>query len=289
MPLHDDHGEVVGSVASFVDTTDRRENETLRAEKEAAELASRSKSEFLSRMSHELRTPLNAILGFSQLLELERSPPLTPDQAIRVGYVRAAGEHLLKLIGDLLDVSRLETGTLRVRSERVCLAPEVRAIVQMMDGQAKAAGIEIKDDASRVVPSYVSADATRIKQILLNLMSNGIKYGRTGGIVTLRTTFHGAGVRLTVSDNGIGMNEQQLEKLFQPFNRLGRESTPIKGTGIGLVITKQLVEAMGGSLSVVSEPDVGSSFMVDLPAAPDEVKRPAADDSGPRWHLEPVE
>jgi signal transduction histidine kinase len=289
VPLHDEVGEVIGAIASFVDTTDRRQNEILRAEKEAAELASRSKSEFLSRVSHELRTPLNAILGFSQLLELDRRHPLKPDQLLRVGHVRSAGEHLLRLIGDLLDVSGLETGALRVRAERVCLAIEVRAIMQVMSGNAAAAGIEIQDEASHVVPSYVHGDATRIKQVILNLVSNGIKYGRRGGIVTLRTTFHGAGVRLTVSDNGIGMSAQQLAQLFQPFNRLGRESTSIQGTGIGLVITKQLVEAMGGSLSVVSEAGAGSSFMVDLLAAPDAARRPAADDNGVHRELAPLD
>ena len=289
VPLHDESGEVIGAIASLVDTPDRRQNETLRAEKEAAELASRSKSEFLSRVSHELRTPLNAILGFSQLLELDRRHPLKPDQLLRVGHVRSAGEHLLQLIGDLLDVSGLEMGALRFRTERVCLAIEVRAIMQVMSGNAVAAGIEIRDEASHVVPSYVHGDATRIKQVILNLVSNGIKYGRRGGIVTLRTTFHGAGLRLTVSDNGIGMSAQQLAQLFQPFNRLGRESTSIQGTGVGLVITKQLVEAMGGSLSVVSEAGAGSSFMVDLQAAPDAARRPAADDNGMHRELAPLD
>ncbi|HSW26648.1 MAG TPA: ATP-binding protein [Burkholderiaceae bacterium] len=288
VPLHDGGGEVIGAIASFVDTTDRRQNETLRAEKEAAELASRSKSEFLSRVSHELRTPLNAILGFSQLLEIDRRHPLTADQLFRVGHVRAAGEHLLSLIGDLLDISGLETGALRMRTERVCLAIEVRAIMQVLSGQAMAAGIEILDEASRAVPSYVQGDATRIKQVVLNLVSNAIKYGRRGGTVTLRTTFHGAGVRLTVSDNGIGMSAQQLAQLFQPFNRLGREATSIQGTGIGLVITKQLVEAMGGSLSVISEAGAGSSFMVDLQAAPDAAKRAAADDNGVAREFAPL-
>lgn len=283
--LFDDRGGVCGAIASFVDTTERHQNETLRTQKEAAEAASRSKSEFLSRMSHELRTPLNAILGFSQLLQLESSHPLTAEQLQRVGHIRMAGEHLLRLISDLLDISSLEAGALRVNAEKVCIAAELRAVMPLISGQADAAGILIRDDASAVMPLYVQGDKTRIQQVIVNLLSNAIKYGRREGMVSLSIAFHGAHVRLTVADNGIGMSAQQQAELFQPFNRLGRNATKIQGTGIGLVITKQLIEAMGGSLSVISESGVGSSFMVDLLVARSAESNLAASDGGGQTEL----
>ena len=286
-PLFDDRGSVCGAIASFVDTTERHQNETLRAEKEAAEVASRSKSEFLSRISHELRTPLNAILGFSQLLQLEHDRPLASEQLQRVGHIRMAGEHLLRLISDLLDISSLEAGALRVNSEKVCVAVELRAVMPLISGQAEAAGISIRDDASAAAPIYVLGDKTRIRQVIVNLVSNAIKYGRRGGIVSLGIAFHGSKVRLTVSDNGIGMSAVQQAELFQPFNRLGRDHTTIQGTGIGLVITKQLIEAMGGSLSVISETGVGSSFMVDLLAARVAAAWSSADDGERKTEIAP--
>jgi hypothetical protein len=248
------------------DITESRVADSALRAKELAERASAAKSEFLSRMSHELRTPLNAILGFTQLLELDQSQPLATTQAERVAHIRTAGWHLLTLINEVLDLSRIESGADRIEREAVAVAPLVDRCVSMMQNEAARRRIAL--DVLPIAASVQAlADPVRLKQVLLNLLSNAIKYNRDDGRVTLSATADGAHVRLAVRDTGRGLSAEQLDKLYQPFNRLGLESAAIEGTGIGLVISLKLTERMGGRLDVWSEPGVGSEFSVTLPRA----------------------
>jgi PAS domain S-box-containing protein len=248
----------------------------------AAEQASRAKSEFMARMSHELRTPLNAILGFSEVLQLDPREPLSPAQHDRVGLIRHAGAHLLSLIDDLLDLSRIEAGALRLTLEPVDAAAAARDTVTHVQQLARQHEVELRLELPAALPA-VRSDFTRLRQVLLNLMSNAIKYNRRGGQVVLRLAAQGERLRICVADTGIGIAPTQLDNLFQPFNRLGRESLAIEGTGIGLVIVRNLVELMGARLEVHSSAGVGSEFWFDLalagaagePVAP-SVSRPAA-------------
>lgn len=238
-----------------------------RLRREAAEASSLAKTEFLSRMSHELRTPLNAMLGFAQLMQLDPAAPLAPVQRERIGHVQRAGWHLLEMINDVLDLSRIEAGALRLSLEPIDLRPLAHECAQMQHDLLRARevrlAVEIADDAC-----FVRADATRLRQVLSNLLSNAIKYNRRGGSVRVRSE-GGAGrtVRIAVSDTGCGMDAAQLARLFEPFNRLGRERGEIEGTGIGLVIARHLVEAMNGRIDVASTAGEGSTFTVVLPAA----------------------
>ncbi len=234
---------------------------------DAAERASRAKSEFLSRMSHELRTPLNAILGFAQVLQL-RGGALPAQARDQVRQIETAGWHLLELINEVLDLSRIESGAMTVSREPVDLAPLVNECARMADPLARRHDVLIVNRVAEGSGPHVLGDRTRLKQVLTNLLSNAIKYNRVGGSVTL-TLARGADgrVELAVADTGRGFTDAQLGQLFQPFNRLGAEGGPIDGTGIGLVITQRLVELMGGTLEVRTEAGTGSVFTVRLPAA----------------------
>jgi PAS domain S-box-containing protein len=250
------------------DITERRHAEQVLREKEAAERASKAKSEFLSRVSHELRTPLNAILGFAQILEIDRSTPLAAIQKERLQHIMAAGKHLLSLINDVLDLSRIEAGADKLNMRPTDVLSVVDACLALVAEQASAQGIVVR--APPVATALPSAwvDATRLQQVLLNLLSNAIKYNRAGGSVDISVGEAQAGyLALRVTDTGTGMNAAQVAQLFQPFNRLGRETQPISGAGIGLTITQRLIEQMGGTLTVVSQPDIGSEFTVLLRAA----------------------
>ncbi|MEW5879982.1 MAG: ATP-binding protein [Pseudomonadota bacterium] len=235
---------------------------------EAAEGASRAKSEFLSRMSHELRTPLNAILGFAQVLQLKTNdlPPGARDQ---LRAIESAGWHLLELIDEVLDLSRIESGAMTVRREPVDVAPLVTECARMADPLARKHRVRVVDRAAEARGVHALADHTRLKQVVTNLLSNAIKYNRAGGSATL-TVRRGADgrVEIGVADTGRGFTEAQLARMFEPFNRLGAEDGPVDGTGIGLVITKRLVELMGGTLRVDTRAGLGSEFTVRLPAAP---------------------
>jgi signal transduction histidine kinase len=239
----------------------------LKEAKEAAELASAAKSQFLSRMSHELRTPLNAILGFSEVLQLDARAPLTPEQSLRVEQIRRSGGHLLLLIDDLLDVARIETGSLRLQIDDLDLLGAVGDVLAELKAPADARGVRIVVQVPAAGSCAVRGDATRMRQVLLNLVSNAIKYNRPGGSVTVTVGPLDARVRVSVADTGLGMDERQLKSLFEPFNRLGRQTSGVEGTGIGLVITKSLVELMGGELSVRSRPGEGSEFAFTLAPA----------------------
>jgi signal transduction histidine kinase len=239
----------------------------LKEAKEAAEFASDAKSQFLSQMSHELRTPLNAILGFSEVLQLDERPALTPEQRVRVEQIRNSGGHLLLLINDLLDVSRIETGSLRLQIEDVDVQAAVNDVLADLKTQAEASQVSVTVNVPTGSQCLVRGDATRVRQVLLNLVSNAIKYNRPGGTVTVTVQTRDARVHFNVGDTGLGMDEQQIQGLFQPFNRLGRQASGVEGTGIGLVITKNLVELMGAALIVRSRPGEGSDFGFDLAAS----------------------
>ena len=267
--LRDDEGRVAHMVAVVEDIEEHLRLEQAERAVARAEAASLAKSEFLSRMSHELRTPLNAMIGFAQLLALDANPPLDARQQGWARQVQRAGWHLLELINETLDLSRIEAGTVQLSHEPVALAPLVADCCALLATSAEQRRVAFVEEIAPGLPSAL-ADATRLQQVLTNLLSNAVKYNREGGTVTVRARFDANGNRLLVDvvDSGMGMTEAQMAGLFKPYNRLGREASGIEGTGIGLVISRRLVELMNGELGVQSVHGVGSTFTLGLPAAP---------------------
>ena len=232
----------------------------------AAEQANLAKSEFLSSMSHELRTPLNAVLGFAQLLASETPPP-SQKQNQSIEQITQAGWYLLRLINEILDLAMIESGKLTMSQETISLTDVLQDCQAMIAPQAHKRGIQMRfpEVASCF---YVHADQTRVKQVMINLLSNAIKYNRVGGAVIVECTMRGENrVHVRVQDTGTGLTPEQLQQLFQPFNRLGQETSAEEGTGIGLIVTKQLVELMGGTIGVTSTVGVGSVFWVEFVAS----------------------
>ncbi len=258
----------------ITDVTERKRFDAALLNARAAERANAAKTEFLSRMSHELRTPLNAVLGFSQLLRGDIQQPLQETQRTRVDHIERAGQHLLAMIGDVLDLSRIESGHLPLALQPLLLRTLIEESFALVAPSARASGVALLSRAGDP-PLHALADPMRLRQVLVNLMSNAVKYNHSGGRVTVEVEPRGSdAVRLTVSDTGIGLSAEQQAQLFEPFNRLGAERSGIEGTGLGLAITRRLVELMSGTITVASAPGRGSSFAVTLPRSE---PRPAAD------------
>jgi PAS domain S-box-containing protein len=249
-------------------TEDMRLAEELRQARLAAEAGSEAKSEFLSSMSHELRTPLNAVLGFAQLLRRDRREPITERQKERVDQILKGGEHLLRLIDDILDLSRIEAGRTSLSTEPVDVVRVVEEVCTTLEPMAARSGIHLSFERPQGELPMVATDRTRFAQILMNFGSNALKYNRPSGSVTFRiSSADGPGfVRVVVADTGIGIPRDKQDRLFQPFQRAGQETGPIEGTGIGLVITKRLAALMNGTVGFSSVEGQGSEFWVDMPA-----------------------
>ncbi|MEJ2140821.1 MAG: ATP-binding protein [Gammaproteobacteria bacterium] len=268
IPLFDENDNVVGILGTYEDITERKliEQELISA-KEQAEGSSRAKSEFLSKMSHELRTPLNAILGFSQLLEQDPVEPLSETQQDSVSEIIVAGNHLLSLINEILDLARIESGRMVINLEPVNLADCIKECMQLVSGNANEQGVRLQTNINND-DITVNADALRLKQIMLNLLSNAIKYNKKDGEVIIGTDIDELGMaRVKITDTGIGILEQHMENLFTPFDRLTQDKDGRQGTGIGLVISRDLVRLMGGDMYVESKEGQGSTFSFTLPLA----------------------
>jgi signal transduction histidine kinase/ActR/RegA family two-component response regulator len=276
-------GEVIGYLLIGTDNSVRKRAESLLKEAmEAAETANRAKSDFLSGMSHELRTPLNAILGFAQLIETGTPVP-TPAQKRSVDQILRAGWYLLELINEILDLAMIESGKLTLSNEPVSLGEIIAECHAMIEPQATSRSIGITLQNLEGV-HYIHADRTRVKQVLINLLFNAVKYNRPDGTVVVEAAAGAAQgtIRISIRDTGLGLEPQQLQQLFQPFNRLGKQSESEEGSGIGLVVSKRLVDLMGGAIGVESIPGQGSVFWVEFAAASAPASAlPAASDALP--------
>ncbi len=269
--LRDDNGRMLRMVAVVEDVADQLRLQASEQARQRAEQANLAKNEFLSRMSHELRTPLNAMIGFAQLLGMDRDPAPAPHQLEWVRLIQRAGWHLLELINETLDLSRIESGSVSLALEPVDMRALAEAALALVASAASQRGIQIEVVAEPGVPAAIG-DAMRLRQVLANLLTNAIKYNRPAGSVRVQVARAGsAAVRVAVTDTGLGMDAAQMERLFQPYNRLGREHSGIEGTGIGLVISQGLLGLMGGSLEVESQLAVGSTFTFTLPATHERV------------------
>jgi signal transduction histidine kinase/ActR/RegA family two-component response regulator len=251
-------------------TERRRAEQELVLAREEADRANLAKSEFLSRMSHELRTPLNSILGFGQLLELDE---LSSEQQEGVSHILKAGKHLLDLINEILDISRIEAGNMTLSMEPIPVNDAVDEAVSLIRPIAHRRGITLSVSPATNGNAHVLADRQRLKQVMLNLLGNAVKYNRQGGNVAISAEENASSLRICVKDEGFGISEKKMEKLFEPFDRLGAETSAVEGTGLGLALSKGLVELMGGRIGVESVPEEGSTFWLDfqIAAAPVDI------------------
>ncbi len=281
-PIRDSSGRITGASAIARDVSINKAVEREReSAREEANRANRAKNEFLSRMSHELRTPLNAVLGFAQLLDMD---PLTPEQRDGTTEIIKAGKHLLELINEVLDISRIEAGSMQLSLEPVDVVQAVEECISLLTPLAGGEGVTLslqRQDLSDG-PTYVTADRQRVKQVLLNLVANGIKHNREAGSVSVsfEPMEQGRRLRIDVTDTGHGIRADRMDLLFAPFERLGAEGSGIEGTGLGLALSQRLVEAMGGTISVRSELAKGTTFSVELASA--EVPVMTEEDEGAR-------
>jgi len=265
-------GERLMLMAAVRDITAELEAEKALQARLTAEAASRAKTDFLSRMSHELRTPLNAILGFSQLLQADRREPLQERHRRQVELIRQAGLHLLALINDVFDVSRIEAGKLNVQSLPLSLRGLLDEVLPLVQSLTERHGVSLSADYRQGADRQILGDPVRLRQVMLNVIGNAVKYNRQGGSVHIdvRPGVKAGQVCIQVEDTGIGMSPEQLDQLCEPFNRLGREHGHIEGTGIGMALTKQLVDLMKGQLEVHSTLGAGTVVRIHLPRAADE-------------------
>ena len=230
----------------------------------AADTANQAKSEFLASMSHEFRTPLNAIMGFGQMLQLDKSRRLSAEQREYASLIVGSGQHLLELVSEVLDLATIESGRLKLTPKPVDVAAMLDDVHRTMSPIADAKDVRLGVETDADVGA-VFADPQRLRQVLLNLASNAIKYNRTGGRATISASVAGDGIRIEVADTGQGIPADRHGQVFQPFNRLGLEATAIEGVGIGLSLCKRLISAMDGQIGFMSEAGVGSTFWIELP------------------------
>lgn len=265
--LRDDQGGAVRMLGVTQDISGAKAyEEELKAAREAADNANRAKSDFLSRMSHELRTPLNAILGFAQLLEMSNKHPLAERQKRQVDQIVGAGHHLMNLINEVLDLARIEAGRLTMAIEPTNMQPIMEECIALTENAAAEKKLSLF--AGPPPKNLILADRMRVKQVLINLLSNAVKYNKPGGMVRLEVVEENADMAaFRVVDNGKGISAQKQSLIFTPFERLGEENHGVEGTGIGLTLSKQLVEMMDGEIGFNSKPDAGSVFWVRLPIA----------------------